>query len=228
MDSQVPEHLRAYLNLPKFLTYRGFRLAGEALRPDHVKDADLVDGLTPVEVAENIFLRLGMWELVATRVGDPGRAMVIFLITEDSGYAHATQKLTKLLSSAGQRVGEAKLEEVILLATEEVVHKKNIAGLVREFHRKREEGAEYFMYPYCKFADVVPESPLVPRHEVISRKVADEYLGRFNLKPGQLPRIIAADDPAAIWCGARPGDFVRVWRRSETAASEVPVLRYAV
>lgn len=228
MDAHVPEQVGAYVNLGKFLFYRNYQLSSEPLRPSHVQDIDLVSGLTPSEVVDNVLRTIGNWAIVATQKGDSKQVMVIFLITAESRPAHATQELRRLLASAEQRAEGRNLREVIVLAPESVVAKKNLSGLVAQFNKDAGAGQRYFMYPYCKFADVVPESPQVPRHEVVALEEAQEYMRKFHLEPGQLPKIHTRDDAAAIWCGARPGNYVRVWRISETAGSEVPILRFGV
>jgi DNA-directed RNA polymerase subunit H len=45
-------------------------------------------------------------------------------------------------------------------------------------------------------------------------------LATFNSSPSQLPYILATD-PVAKEIGAKPGDFVRITRKSETAGTSV-------
>ena len=51
-------------------------------------------------------------------------------------------------------------------------------------------------------------------------------LTKFNATPAQLPYILMTD-PVAKEIGAKPGDFVRVTRKSETAGTSV-YYRYVV
>ena len=57
---------------------------------------------------------------------------------------------------------------------------------------------------------------LVPKHEILSKKEADEVLHRYHLRPFQLP-YVKISDPAVVALGAKPGDIVRIQRKSSTA-----------
>jgi DNA-directed RNA polymerase subunit H len=67
---------------------------------------------------------------------------------------------------------------------------------------------------------------LVPKHELLSKKDAEELMRQFHIRPYQLPYILTSD-PAAEVLGAKMGDIVRVTRKSPTAG-EVIVYRYVV
>jgi len=67
---------------------------------------------------------------------------------------------------------------------------------------------------------------LVPKHEIVPIEEAIRILRELGVKPEQLPWI-RASDPVARAIGARPGDIIRVIRRSETAG-EIVVYRYVV
>ena len=70
------------------------------------------------------------------------------------------------------------------------------------------------------------KNQLVPKHEVVPRREAEELLERLHIKPHQLP-YLRADDPAAMQIGAKPWDVVKVTRQSPTAG-EVVVYRYVI
>ncbi|MEM3507065.1 MAG: DNA-directed RNA polymerase subunit H [Candidatus Bathyarchaeia archaeon] len=67
---------------------------------------------------------------------------------------------------------------------------------------------------------------LVPKHIVLSKEEAEAVLKKYHVKPYQLP-YIKASDPAAKAIGAKPGDIVKIIRKSSTAG-EVVVYRYVV
>ena len=67
---------------------------------------------------------------------------------------------------------------------------------------------------------------LVPKHVILSKEEAEVVLKKYHIKPYQLP-YIKASDPAAKAIGAKPGDIVKIIRRSSTAG-EVVVYRYVV
>ena len=67
---------------------------------------------------------------------------------------------------------------------------------------------------------------LVPKHELLSKKDAEELMHAFHIRPHQLP-YIKTNDPAAEALGAKMGDILRITRKSATAG-EVVVYRYVV
>jgi len=67
---------------------------------------------------------------------------------------------------------------------------------------------------------------LVPKHEILPKREAEELLERLHIKAHQLP-YLRADDPTARQIGAKPWDVVKVTRRSPTAG-EVVVYRYVI
>jgi DNA-directed RNA polymerase subunit H len=87
----------------------------------------------------------------------------------------------------------------------------------RDDHLKNEE---------IKEAIDVFENLLVPKHEIVPRREAEELLERLHIKAHQLP-YLRADDPAALQIGAKPWDVVKITRKSPTAG-EVVVYRYVI
>lgn len=83
------------------------------------------------------------------------------------------------------------------------------------------------MYPYHIFASVVPEVPIVPRHVIIPPSTIKSFMERFHLQPDQISEI-SAMDPPVVWIGGRRGDYICVWRLSETAAARFPYIRHVV
>ena len=67
---------------------------------------------------------------------------------------------------------------------------------------------------------------LIPKHELLTKEEASQFLGRFNSSPSQFP-YIQSTDSIAKEIGAKPGDFVRITRRSETAGTST-YYRYVV
>jgi DNA-directed RNA polymerase subunit H len=67
---------------------------------------------------------------------------------------------------------------------------------------------------------------LVPKHELLTKEEAVEVAKRYNASLSQFPYILSSD-PVAKEIGAKPGDLVRITRRSETAGSTV-YYRYVV
>jgi DNA-directed RNA polymerase subunit H len=67
---------------------------------------------------------------------------------------------------------------------------------------------------------------IVPKHELLSKKDAEELMREFHIRPYQLPYIVTSD-PAVEALGAKMGDILRITRKSPTAG-EVVVYRYVV
>jgi DNA-directed RNA polymerase subunit H len=61
---------------------------------------------------------------------------------------------------------------------------------------------------------------LVPLHVVLSEKEKNKFLEEFNITPDQLPKILNTD-PVAIYIGAKPGQIVKIVRKSHTAKEAV-------
>lgn len=57
---------------------------------------------------------------------------------------------------------------------------------------------------------------LVPKHILLTKDEVEELLRTYKIKPYQLPRI-KESDPAARALNAKPGDIVKIVRRSPTA-----------
>jgi DNA-directed RNA polymerase subunit H len=65
-----------------------------------------------------------------------------------------------------------------------------------------------------------------PKHEILSKSGAEEILKKYNTKPSQLPYMMT-DDKGIEDLDVRPGDIVKITRRSATAGESV-YYRYVV
>jgi DNA-directed RNA polymerase subunit H len=72
----------------------------------------------------------------------------------------------------------------------------------------------------------VTEHIYVPKHEILSEEEAQELLKRLHARPEQLP-YIRASDPVVRELGAKPGQILKITRKSETAGESV-YYRYVV
>ena len=75
-------------------------------------------------------------------------------------------------------------------------------------------------------AVLVPEHILVPKHEIMTKKEAEEVLKTYNCRTTDLP-LIFANDPAIIGLGVKPGDMIKITRKSATAGESF-YYRYVV
>ncbi len=67
---------------------------------------------------------------------------------------------------------------------------------------------------------------MIPKHELLTKDESEQVRARFNSSPSQFP-YIQSTDAIAKEIGAKPGDFVRITRMSETAGTSV-YYRYVV
>lgn len=67
---------------------------------------------------------------------------------------------------------------------------------------------------------------LIPKHELLTKEESTQVLAKFSASPAQFPYILVTD-PVAKEIGAKPGDFIRISRKSETAGASV-YYRYVV
>ena len=63
---------------------------------------------------------------------------------------------------------------------------------------------------------LVPDHAYVPKHEIMNKKDAQKVLDEFNCTPTELP-LIFVTDPAILGLGVKPGDMIRITRKSGTA-----------
>ena len=73
---------------------------------------------------------------------------------------------------------------------------------------------------------LVPDHVYVPKHEIMTKKEAEEVLKKFNCMPTELP-LIFVNDPAILGLGIKPGDMIKITRKSPTAGESI-YYRYVV
>jgi DNA-directed RNA polymerase subunit H len=71
-----------------------------------------------------------------------------------------------------------------------------------------------------KVSHKILEHEYVPKHELLSKEEAIRVLKELGVRPEQLPWI-RASDPVARLLGAKPGDIIRVIRKSPTAGASI-------
>jgi len=70
------------------------------------------------------------------------------------------------------------------------------------------------------------EHALVPRHEILTEKEKNQLITQYKVHPYQLPQIISTD-PTVKAIGAKPGDILRIIRKSSTAGEHI-AYRYVI
>lgn len=66
----------------------------------------------------------------------------------------------------------------------------------------------------------VSKHVLVPNHTLVSEAEKKRVIEKFNLSGIELPRILK-EDPAIAHLKAKPGDIIKVTRKSSTAGQAV-------
>ena len=77
-----------------------------------------------------------------------------------------------------------------------------------------------------KIPTLVPDHVFVPKHEILTKKEAEQVLENFNCNPTDLP-FIFVNDPAILGLGVKPGDMIKISRNSGTAGESI-YYRYVV
>ena len=70
------------------------------------------------------------------------------------------------------------------------------------------------------------EHALVPRHEILTTQEQNQLLTLYKIKPYQMPQI-KSTDPGVKAIGAKPGNILRIIRKSTTAGEHI-AFRYVV
>ncbi len=61
---------------------------------------------------------------------------------------------------------------------------------------------------------------LIPKHSKLSDNQKEKLLENYNISIKELPRI-AKTDPAIIPLGVKPGDVIKITRKSQTASEAI-------
>ena len=67
-----------------------------------------------------------------------------------------------------------------------------------------------------KQMNLAPNHILVPKHEIMIKEEAEQVLEKYHCKATELP-LIFATDPAIVGLGVKPGDMIKITRKSATA-----------
>ena len=73
---------------------------------------------------------------------------------------------------------------------------------------------------------IVPSHTYVPKHEIMAKEDGLEVLEKYHCKPTELP-LILVNDPGIMRLGVKPGDMIKITRKSATAGESF-YYRYVV
>ncbi len=133
-----------------------------------------------------------------------------------------------------QSVGIAEIRKLKTFMEENAIEMAMICGMgkfthhiekfTKEINReKREEGLKH---PYIEYIDNkhplfdIFMHELIPKHEIVPESEVQKILEKYNIKKSQMPKI-RRSDIAAVTLKARPGDVIKITRKSETAGEYV-------
>ncbi len=60
----------------------------------------------------------------------------------------------------------------------------------------------------------------VPKHEIVSGEEKEKIIRKYNASLEQFPQILASD-PVVREIGAKPGDMIKITRKSQTAGESM-------
>ncbi len=72
----------------------------------------------------------------------------------------------------------------------------------------------------------ITKHELVPKHIILNENERNELLKQYGIAPKQLPRILASD-PVIELLGGKPGDIVKIIRKSPIAG-ETPYYKIVI
>jgi len=207
-----------YCNLFEFMKYRGL-----APEKDHM-DRDVSEP-APSDTIVPLIKQFEYYQIntrvIAARPGlDEKGSVVIIMLTPDSKYAHHSSDLRHLVGGLSGRIDN--LQEMVLITEEEFFAKKNLMDLIHDL-RKNNPKIYYSVFPYTVFATIIPKVIIIPKHVVITSEEAQAFLGQEKLV-GQIPPILSSD-PIIVWIGGRVGDYIKVYRPSESCSLASTAIR---
>jgi DNA-directed RNA polymerase subunit H len=123
-----------------------------------------------------------------------------------------------LMNALYKLLEEKKLERAIVITEGRFTH------AAKQGAKKRKGKIELLPKSFPVFE--IFDHALVPKHEILSEKEKNQLLAQYKIQPYKMPQI-KATDPAVKAIGARPGDLLKIIRKSATAGEHI-AYRYVV
>ncbi len=152
-----------------------------------------------------------------------GQLVVVLLLAMKGKFSEHGPQLRQLLAglNAEEAARSGRLAEVLVIAPDEVLAKKNLTDIVAEFRpAPGEGGALHALYAYHVFSLDLPRAQCVPLHEIVPPAEVEALLARERLTERDL-KMMPSSDPPVVWIGGRPGQVVRTTSPSETAGESI-------
>ncbi len=151
----------------------------------------------------------GAYAYIVNIPRDKEKALVWCILNEVTVGIALMNALYKLLE-------EKKLERAIVITEGRFTH------AAKQGAKKRKVELLPKTFPVFE----IFEHKLVPRHEILNEKERKTVLAKYKIQPYQMPQI-KSTDPAVKAIGARPGDILKIIRKSATAGEHI-AYRYVV
>jgi DNA-directed RNA polymerase subunit H len=137
------------------------------------------------------------------------KALIWCLLEEETVGIASISRMQKIMKDLKVEAGMIVTSGRYTHAVKQSAKKKNIELLPRTFP-----------------AFDIFEHRLVPRHEILTPEEGKRLLAEYKVQAYQLPQI-KSSDPAVKAIGAKPGDILRIIRKSTTAGEHM-AYRYVV
>ena len=154
---------------------------------------------------------------------DKGARVELVVFAKKTKYTDHGPQLKDLLNKLRPaKPGDAPQwhTEVILIAPNEVLSKKNILDVVKEANRATPKG-RFTILDYSVFSLDYPRSVHTPQHVEKVEKEELQRLLTFERKDQHDYPAITSKDPLSVWYGLQPGDFAKVLHTSEPCGQVV-------
>jgi DNA-directed RNA polymerase subunit H (RpoH/RPB5) len=194
-----------YKNLIICLTkYRGYKLLGDELQQN------------------NFHQQFVKGALMFNAIKQSGRKVVIFLIAEgDYGYINKSPKYKQLVTKI--MVSRAKDDKITYHPQDYIfVTKEPFSNNIQKEMLEAKKKGQIFI-ERCLFMHFIIEKPLHVvwcKHEIATDEEIELIESLHKIKRDYLPKI-AMSDNGVVWTGARPGQVLKIHRRSETTGTAI-------
>lgn len=187
--------------------FRIYRTINQMMRDrGYIVNPDVLD--LQIEKFRNIFKN------------DPRNLNQVFQNTEGERIAACFDPIdrldTKTVQSLVKKMEDSAVPRMVLVGNNGIATPPALRVL--ESYKSLGKWIEFF-----EFDEVViniTEHELVPKHEPLTEEEKAEVLARYSVKETQLPRILRTD-PVAKYLGVKPGQILKITRKSDTAGSYV-------
>lgn len=225
MSLQVyPPNIIISMIINEFFKYRNITLDGNKSFSSDEINADMD--------------KIGYVQIEGTNKNPRGiRDKIIVIVMKSNDNKNNTTSDMKFIKNIIQLVKNTeyykqnKLDEFFLILNKEHFGKKNFEDIVNELYAEQKGGLDikgekpyYSIFPYEKFVVNVPESNIIPRHELMSTEEVDDLL-TFNRCSYTDIMVILTNEVSIIWNGGRPGQMVKIYRNSESALISIAYRR---